>query len=74
MIIRQTGTKVRSQLKKQTTNTAIIPNSLIIKILDGGCCHIEFRKMTISGAEYRKRCDTAYSLYVVESVSDDYNF
>jgi len=37
--------------------------------------HIEFRQMSISpGQTTTNNCKTAFSLHVVESASDDYNF
>jgi len=37
--------------------------------------HIEFRQMSISpGQTTANNCKTAFSLHVVESASDDYNF
>ena len=37
--------------------------------------HIEFRQMSISpGKTTANNCKTAFSLHVVESASDDYNF
>jgi len=39
--------------------------------------HIDFRQMSISEADYgstANNCKTAFSLHVVESASDDYNF
>jgi len=37
--------------------------------------HIEFRLMSISlGQTTANNCKTAFSLHVVESVTDDYNF
>jgi len=40
-----------------------------------GGCHIDFREMSISpGQITANNCKTAFSLHVVESASDDYNF
>jgi len=41
---------------------------------DGGC-HIDFRHMSISLRQATpNNCKTAFSLHVVESASNDYNF
>ena len=52
-----------------------IHNSLIMKIQDGGGRHIiDFRKMSISpGQTAGNNWNTAFSLHVVESASDEYN-
>jgi len=42
------------------------------KLHEGGH-HIDFRQMSISTADYNN-CKMAFSLHVVESASDDYNF
>ena len=36
--------------------------------------HIDFRQMSIFGQTTANNCKTAFSLHVVESASDDYNF
>ena len=36
--------------------------------------YIDFRQMSISEADYGNNCKTDFSLHVVESASDDYNF
>ena len=40
-----------------------------------GGCHIDFQQMSVSpGQTTANNCKMAFSLYVVESASDDYNF
>jgi len=44
-------------------------------IQDEGGSHIDFRQMSTSpGQTTANNCKTAFSLHVVESASDDYNF
>jgi len=51
------------------------PKLFIVKIQDGGGRHVEFRRMSKSpGQTTGNDCKTAFSLHVVESDSDDYDF
>ena len=50
-------------------------NYYIIYYTTWGGRHIDFRGMSISpGQTTANNCKTAFSLHVVESASDDYNF
>jgi len=74
-IVREIWTKFGTPLKKQTVVMAERPNSLIVKMRRGAVRHIEFRKMSIFPWQTTGNdCRTAFSLHVVESVSDEYNF
>jgi len=47
----------------------------LLYIQHEGGRHIDFRQMSISqGETTANNCKTAFSLHVVESASDDYNF